>query len=436
MSFQQSMRILYVCPYYKPAYVYGGPAQCIASLCEGLVRAGARVTVFTTNANRASPLNVPLRQPVDVDGVTVWYFPLVLNGLSYFYSPSLAKAASAQVSEFDLVAVDSLWGHPLIPTATACARSQVPYVITAHGQLFPWALAKKRLKKSIYLTVLGRRYVDRAAAIRCTDPVEAEAVCRLGFRPPTFVVPNAIRACSFGNEQNHGYFREQLGIPSRAYVLLFLGRLTRIKRPDIAVDVLAAVQSLNREIHLIFVGPDEDGLMPQLQTQAQYLGCSENLHFTGLLSKEAVIFALAETDLLLMPSEVQENFGMAALEAMAAGVPILVSGGVPVGKWAQRVGAGRVVPCTKISWQQATLELLSRPEQLRAMGRRGKTLVGEHFDIEVVARQMLAQYQAIVTTGRPLPGTECDLNQEHTGQVAHPMDLEGESAEMVGRART
>jgi glycosyltransferase involved in cell wall biosynthesis len=409
MLSQQSMRVLYICPYYKPAYVYGGPVQCIASSCEGLVQAGAQVTVFTTNANGAVRLDVPLQQPVDVEGVTVWYFPLVLHGLSFFYSPSLAKVVNIRVSEFDLVVVASLWGHPLIPAATACARFQVPYVIPVHGQLFPWALAKKRLKKSLYLKLLGRRYIDRATAIHCTDPIEAEAVVRLGFRPPTFVVPNAIRASSFSNMQKSGNLRQQLGIPDWADILLFLGRLTHIKRPDIAVDALGAVQSLDREIHLVLVGPDEDGLMPQLRAQAKSLGCEDKLHFTGLLKKEAVISVLAEATLLLMPSEIQENFGMAALEALAAGVPILVSAGVPVGRTAQMVDAGRVVACTKDAFQQAALGLLSRPEQLRTMGQRGQDLVRQLFDVSVVAREMLAQYQTIVTTGRPLPGTGYDL---------------------------
>jgi glycosyltransferase involved in cell wall biosynthesis len=404
------MRILYVCPYYKPAYVYGGPVQCIASSCEGLVQAGVQVTVFTTNANRAARLDVPLQQPVDVEGVTLWYFPLVLNGLSFFYSPSLAEVVNIRVSEFDLVVVASLWGHMLIPAATACVRFQVPYVIPVHGQLFPWALAKKRLKKSLYLKLLGRRYIDRAAAIHCTDPIEAEAVVRLGFRPPTFVVPNGIRASSFSSVQKSGNLRRQLGIPDWADILLFLGRLTHIKRPDIAVDALGAAQSLAREIHLVLVGPDEDGLMHQLRVQAKSLGCDDKVHFTGLLKKEAVMSALAEATLLLMPSEIQENFGMAALEALAAGVPILVSEGVPVGRWAQKAGAGRVVTATRTAFQQATLELLSESEHLRRMGQQGQALAQHHFDIAVVARQMLAQCQAIVTTGRPLSGTESGID--------------------------
>ena len=89
------MRILCVSSYYKPAYVYGGPTCCIATLCEGLARAGTEVSVFTTNADGSRKLDVPLRQLNDVDGVSVWYFPLVLNGLGSFYSHELASAIRA-----------------------------------------------------------------------------------------------------------------------------------------------------------------------------------------------------------------------------------------------------------------------------------------------------------------------------------------------------
>jgi glycosyltransferase involved in cell wall biosynthesis len=170
------------------------------------------------------------------------------------------------------------------------------------------------------------------------------------------------------------------------------------------------MQSLHREVHLVFVGPDEDGLMSQLQTQARRQGCEEKMHFAGLLNKQGVISALTEGNLLLMPSEIQENFGMAALEAMAVGLPILVSECVPVGRWAQMVGAGRAVPCTRDAFQRAALELLSKPEQLRSMGYKGKDLARRNFDVSIVSRYMMAHFKSIVTTGRPLQNAKIQID--------------------------
>jgi glycosyltransferase involved in cell wall biosynthesis len=93
---------------------------------------------------------------------------------------------------------------------------------------------------------------------------------------------------------------------------------------------------------------------------------------------------------------------MSAIEAMAAGLPILVSDGVPVGYGAESSGAGRMVPCTVDAFSQMTCELLADFDRLREMGRRGRILVRDRFDIAVVARQMLEQYQAILSQGKPL----------------------------------
>jgi glycosyltransferase involved in cell wall biosynthesis len=122
-----------------------------------------------------------------------------------------------------------------------------------------------------------------------------------------------------------------------------------------------------------------------------------------LLQGEKILQALADADLLLMPSAIQESFGMSALEALAAGVPILTSEGIPIGRWAEEAGAGLVVPCRSQDFARATRDLLSQPAQLQKMGERGRRLVKERFDLPVVARQMLAQFKAIITTGKPLP---------------------------------
>src|SRR5439155_13147083 len=101
------MRVLYVSSVYKPAYVYGGPARSVPSLCESLAEAGAGIEVFTTDANRGERLAVPLAKPILVDGVPVTYFPIVSE--RYFYSPALVQGVSHQIHKFDVVEIDALF---------------------------------------------------------------------------------------------------------------------------------------------------------------------------------------------------------------------------------------------------------------------------------------------------------------------------------------
>ena len=79
----------------------------------------------------------------------------------------------------------------------ACQQARVPYVIPLRGQLLPWALRQRRLKKQVYLALVGRTYLNEAAALHCTDPIEAEAVAKLGLRAPAFVVPNGVDTASY-----------------------------------------------------------------------------------------------------------------------------------------------------------------------------------------------------------------------------------------------
>jgi glycosyltransferase involved in cell wall biosynthesis len=398
------MKILYVISYYKPAFVYGGTVRCVSQLCESLVKFNAEVTVLTTNANGKDLLKVSTKNAVNVDGVEVFYFPIVrIPPHSFNYAPAIAKACHQKISGFDIVILQSLFSYGMGAATTACKRAGIPYVIQLHGQLLPWSLRQKWLKKLTFLNFMGRKFLNNAAALHCTDNSEAEAIKQLGLKAPTFVVSNGIDCEHFTKLPERGLIRRRFQIPNHARVLLFLGRLHPKKRPDLAVEALAAAQSLSIETHLILAGPDEMQLMPSLKDQAQDLGGSSRLHFTGLLNGDEILSVLADADLLLMPSEPEsENFGMSAVEAMAAGLPILVSEGVPIGSWAELANAGRMIPCTADSFRRATCELLAQPDELKEMGKRGQVLARQRFDISSIAQQMLTQYKSIIETGQPL----------------------------------
>lgn len=399
------MRILCVVPYYKPAYVYGGPVRSNSQLCEALVKLGADVTVLTTNANGAGSLPVPLGSPTNLNGVEVIYYPIVpVSPRSFFYSPALSRACHQKACQYDIAFLDTIFTHAMGAAVSAFRQASRPYVVTLRGALVPGNFKQKRLKKKIYLALMGSNYLNGAAALHCTVPAEVQAVRKLGLRAPTFVVPNGLDVDRFARLPVRGAFRQRLHIPQHARFLLYLGRLHPAKHPEIAVEALAAAQALPLETHLVLAGPDEMQLTATLQSRAQQLGCVDRLHITGLLQGDEVLAALADADLLLTPSEPDsENFGMSTLEAMASGLPVLVSEGVPIGQWAEAAGAGRIAACTSEAFAKATCEMLGLSNGLKEMGHRGQSLAREKFNIEKVACQMLAHYRSILATGLPIP---------------------------------
>ena len=204
------MRVLYVSSVYKPAYVYGGPARSVPSLCEGLAEAGADVEVFTTDANGRSRLKVLLGRPVRIDGVPVTYFPVASE--RYFYAPALVDAVRRQIHKFDVVEIDALFSSLLEPVAAICREAGIPYLVPPRGQLLPAALQEKRWKKRLYLKMAGLRTLNAAAGIHCSDPREAESLAQAGVTAPAFVVPNGLDRQQ-EPRVDRSLIRAQIGIP-------------------------------------------------------------------------------------------------------------------------------------------------------------------------------------------------------------------------------
>lgn len=132
------MKIGVVFPYYKPAIVYGGPVRSVSALCEGLIQAGAQVTVLTTDANGVDLLTVPTRQPVDVDGVPVYYYPRLGSRLaaSYYYSPGFKRACQEKIRNFEVVYICGTWTYAMLAGATAALAAGVPFVVSPRRVAF------------------------------------------------------------------------------------------------------------------------------------------------------------------------------------------------------------------------------------------------------------------------------------------------------------
>jgi glycosyltransferase involved in cell wall biosynthesis len=388
------MRILFVSPYYEPAFVYGGPARSVPALCRALATEGLAVSVFTTNANGQASLDMPVSRALSRDGVQVYYFPR-LTRARFFWSPELARTCLERVSEFDIMHTNFTFNFPSLVSARIAVSKGVPVVLSPRGELMPCSLSRKKAKKRIYMRFFGRGHVERMAAVICSDELERQAIKELGFQKPTYVIPNGLNTRRFATLPLRGALRTICGISDEAVVILVLGRIHPMKRPDLAVEAFARIADHFQSAHLVFVGPDESGLGPLLLARAQQAGCEDRLHFTGLLDPDQVRQALADTDLFLMPSE-SESFGMAAAEAMAAGLPAVISENLGMSHYVAQVQAGQVVPLEAGAVADALARLLEDPARLSEIGRRAKQLAADTFDLSVVAHQVKACYADVV----------------------------------------
>jgi len=392
------MRVLVVIPYYEPAFLYGGPARSVSTLCRALVRAGAEVSVFTTDANGSGRLDVPVGQPVDLGGVRVYYFRRDWR-TNFFYSADLAEACLRRVGEFEVVHCNALWTYPSLPTATACRRSGVPRVESLRGGLMPWCLHHHYWKKWLFLVAVERSRLNRARAIHCTDELEREAILRLGVRSPAFIVPNPVELSEFSSLPQRGWLRARLGLGPDAAVSLFLGRLSAVKGVDRTISAFASVAARRQNAHFVIAGPDDDGSGQRGQTLVSRLGLTDRISFIGTITGADRLAALADADLFVLTSH-SENFGMAAAEALAAGLPVLLSDQVGIARQVAEAGAGCVVPLDESRIAGAWSSLLGDRTALSAMGNRGRNLARQEYDADRVARKMLTVYSSVIRDWR------------------------------------
>jgi glycosyltransferase involved in cell wall biosynthesis len=391
------MHVLCVTDYYKPAYIYGGPARSVPALCEAMARTGVQMTVFTTNANGPGRvLDVPICQPLNIDGVQVFYFPVLwaLARFHPFYSPRLGIACEVNGIKFDAVYIPGDWTYPNYKAGQISIRNNIPYVISPRGSFMTWSMREKSLKKRIYLELIERKLIDSASAIQVTSSLEEEQIHKWNFKPPVVIVPNGIDLSSYHDLPDRGRFRELLNIPSNGTLSLFIGRLHKHKRLDLIIESFAAFAKNKKDSHLLIVGSDDDGSGKAAEEQVRNLYMVDQIHFMGHLNGLDLLQAYVDADLLVLLSY-HENFGMVAVEAMAVGLPVLLSKDVGLASEVQNEKAGFAVSSEQSEIVSSWQTILLKPELRSEMGVNGKRLVRERFTTEIIANRMSDLFASI-----------------------------------------
>ncbi len=372
------MRLLHVIPTYLPATRYGGPIYAVHGLCRALARRGHQVDVFTTNVDGDGESPVALETPVELDGVSIRYFPSAFRRL--YYSPRMRAALHREIAKYDAVHLHSVFLWPTYAAARAAERRHVPYVISPRGMLVPELIARKSaFAKRLWLRAFERRNFAHAAGIHFTAQAEWDDASRTAMPlPAPFIVPNGIDLPALSTA------------PRLPNTFLALGRINWKKGLDRLLDALQSVP----EVKVVIAGNDEENLTPQLRAQAERNGIADHVEFRGEVAgaEKETLFATATA--LVLPSH-SENFGNVVLEAMAAAMPVIVTREVGLAADVEQAEAGIVIDGAPESLADAIQRLLRDPELRAQMGRRGRELVSARFTWDRVSREMEEHYLRI-----------------------------------------
>lgn len=259
----------------------------------------------------------------------------------------------------------------------------------------PWAYNYKHLKKTLYMKFIERGILTHANGIISTDPMETSAIDQFQFGVPILNITNGLDLTKFEVLPPYGKLRKQLSIPLDHNIILVVGRIHPIKRPDLALEALILTVKTMPNSHLIFCGPDEANMASMIISRAKESGVDKNVHFTGLVDTEQVIQLLTDADIFLSTSE-SENFGMAIVEAMAAGLPVVVSNKVGLSRIVREANSGISCDLTAEDISRSLVTLLEKRNTLKTIGARGRDLVFERYEILNVAQSLINKYESLL----------------------------------------
>lgn len=387
-----SLRVLTVVPYFFPAWAYGGIPRLAWGLSRALMERGHSVRVVTTDA-----LDRGARLPagdVELDGLPVRRLRNLSNRLAYDHQLFLPRGSSAvlqeEVARADVVHLHGWW-HLLNNAAVTAAQAEgVPIVMTPNGTLLPHE--RKTRIKSVWHALLGRPVQDAVDRWTAVSRAEVNQFARAGIPADrVHVVHNGLDLGEFESLPERGLFRARHGLGAGPLVL-YLGKLTPRKGVD---HLVAAMARLPGEAVLVIAGNDM-GVRDALERQCRELELGDRVLFTGLVTGEERLGALADADVLVYPST-EEIFGLVPFEGLLCGTPAVVSDDCGCGELVARARAGELVRYGDPAALARALEgLLGDATRRKRMVARGRRFIAENFAWSKVAMQTEAVYRKAV----------------------------------------
>ncbi len=391
------MRILFVTPYFYPAWQYGGTPRAAFELAKAVSGRGHAIRVLTTDSagdERIRPSPAVLRPALpEAEGLDIVYYRNISNYLAFrqrlFLPPKFFSEIRREVVASDVVHIHELRTMLAVTAARAARRSGVPYIISPHGGLRHLG---KHTEKAVFDLLWGQNTLARADAILALTKPEEQESLQFGVDVSRIrSLPNIARTDEYRDLPQPGQFRQKHRIVA-ARLVLFLGRLHSIKGPDLLIRALAQTRE---DTWLVLAGPN-DGFEPQLRELARELRVEDRVVFTGFLDGQEKREALVDSDVVVLPSR-SEAFPVSALEALLCAKPVVMSS---VCGLVESLGSQNGVASFR---SEDVNDLAVRVEEalvsskLRQNAIAGRELVLREFAADTVARRAEAIYEEVVS---------------------------------------
>lgn len=317
----------------------------------------------------------------------------------YRYSPRLAPWLRANATRFDAAIVHGIWLYPSYGAWRVLRRTGTPYFVYTHGLLDPSlrrVFPLKHLAKSVAWLLREYRVARDARAVFFTCE-EERLLAERNFRPYRCrprIVPYCVGSPPGDPKAQREMFLLQYPECRDRRLILFLSRIHVKKGCDLLLRAFAEAAARDPALRLVMAGPDPLRWREQLEHEAEQLSVAERITWTGMLSGDLKWGAFRAAEVFALPSH-QENFGIAVVEALACGVPVLITRKVNIWREIEADGAGRVEDDTLDGAKALLRAWLNTPAQEReAMKARALACFGKRYRSEEAGRTLLEALRA------------------------------------------
>jgi glycosyltransferase involved in cell wall biosynthesis len=356
-------------------------------MSKQLSKNGHEVTLYASQT-RSSQTYTNLLPEVRVHAFNTW-----LSLANFQVTPGLIGKAKDEVRHFDIIHMHNYRTFQNMVVHHYARKYGIPYVLQAHGSLTTFF--RKGWLKRTFDTVWGYRILEGAAKVIAVTTMEAEQYKSMGVSEDKIeIVPHGVDLAEFDDLPQKGEFRRKYGLSDGQMVILYLGRIDKIKGLDLLAKSFADLSKTAVGIRLVIVGPDS-GYLSGLKRLVSDLRIGDRVIFTGPLYERDKLKAYVDADVYVLPSS-YEIFGITVLEACACGTPVVITDRCGIAE-AIKGQAGLVVAYKREALQQALEAMLSDERMRLDFGRRGRLLVQERYNWARIAGQIEGIYRSLLS---------------------------------------
>jgi glycosyltransferase involved in cell wall biosynthesis len=364
-------------------------------MAASLTGAGLEVDAATTiDPSEARERKLPFAIPVPMGSWNCYYFPRQTR----FYKCSLPLRSwlNHHVKDYALVHVHALFSFSSIAACRAARNAGVPYIVRPLGLLNRWGMQNRRRKvKALSFRLVERPLLNAAAAIHYTSTHEQQEAAALDLKTPGVVIPLGIDTSAFQHLPARSTFEELHPQAKDRQLILFLSRIDPKKGLEVLFHALQKLVKSCPKALLVVAGSGDEHYITQLRTLADRLGIGEHVLWVGFLGYEDKRAAFGAADVFVLPSR-SENFGIALLEAMAAGVASVSTAGVALGDEASEAGAVQLAAYDADSLTTVIARLLNSEEMRTKLGRSGQSFASARYSLETMGVNLATVYKELV----------------------------------------